>query len=97
MFDAVFHLGAFGVVEPVERPDQITGDPADPFKGFRLQLPGQIDKLPVQLDVDGGELASGVFVFYIGNVGVDLLLGDAAAGDGYSCIHIGTPFPNIVS
>ena len=97
MFDAVFYLGALGIVEAVERPDQITGDPADPFKGFRFQLPGQVDEIPVQLDVDGGELASGVFVFYIGNVGVDLLLGDAAAGDGYSCIHIGTPFPNIVS
>ena len=92
MFDAVFDFGALGVVEAVERADQLTGDPADPFKGFRLQLPGQIDKLSVQLDVDGGKLASGIFVFYIGNVGVDLLLGDIAAGDGYSRIHTGTPF-----
>lgn len=33
MLDAVVHLGAFGVVEPVERADQVAGDPPDPVEG----------------------------------------------------------------
>ena len=89
MFDPVPFLGPFGVVEPVEGPDQVAGDPPDPLEGGGFQLPGKVDVIPVYLDPDRLEAAAGEFLPQMADVGVNLLLGEGAAGDGdFGFLHI---------
>ena len=76
VFDPVPFLGPFGVVEPVEGPDQVAGDPPDPLEGGRFQLPGEVDVIPVYLNPDRLEAAAGEFLPQMADVGVNLLLGE---------------------
>jgi len=92
MLDAVALFGALGVVEAVQRADQIAGDTADTMERLVLIVIGELDVVAVDADVDGIGLTA-VELGAAGDVGVYLFLRADAAGDvdlthGRSSLHI---------
>ena len=81
--DAVLHavalLGALGVVEAVERADQVARDAADAVKRLILIVIRQLDLFAVQPNVNRVRLAA-VELLPPRDVGVDFFLRTFAAG-----------------
>ena len=72
----------FRIVPTIHGADQITGDPANPLKGSRLEAIMQVDIVSVYSDINAGELF--VRIFFSGAVDISF----SFLGGNFSSAHM---------
>ena len=74
MLYSVFNLSLFRIIESVERTYKVTCDPAYAVKGYLAEMICEIGKISVNVYIKLGDQLSGVSLYSILNVSVDLFL-----------------------
>ena len=86
MLDAVMLLGAFGVIEAIQRTHEVAGDAADAVERLRAQIVIQFYLVAADLDVDMAGFMAELFGGTV-DICLDLRLFQRSVSDGNSTSH----------
>ena len=85
---AVALFGALGIVESIERADEVAGNAANALEGLVAEIIGEINVIAVYMDIDAERFAAELF-FGMGDISIDFFLFEYAAGNGDAAGHGG--------